>query len=755
MRSTLISLTVCMIVIAGSAGAGLIDQYEARYDSIMDPNLDSCARLPVTGLVFECDRAKFELYSGDIYFLPTVSGSSYGCVFSGTGRMTLDPPTPVERFSLRKHLDCDSLDIGFSQFRMMASPGFMKACFDSESAVKAKLPGKMKRFFKKCRSETKKLDIDLEAVILGQFDGQAGDFVWIEVNTDKWKLTFEFDDWETEPVDLYKRSTLPGTTRLELVLSAFPKDHYESGKSWKHRDPVKYTEPLGYEINATITERAHLRCKTRLRFVSKVDSLCYLYASIYSQTDIDSVFDDLGRKLFVSKMDDASGFSVFLRDKMAAGDTAALTFYYHSKDIIEKMPWGDFYISSKTRWYPTLEPYCATMYDVQFQYPDQVMLISVGELVSDSISGDNRYSRWLTSQPERYVSFNYGQFDTLVLREDKIPAIKIYRGKEHRGLFGPDMRKKVAADIIGSLQLYTYVYGEIPYDPIHVTEIPAFHGQGSPGLLHLSWFTFQSEQKIWDALFRAHEVAHQWFGHTVRYNSYHDQWLSEAFADFSGAWYVQEKLREDKRYFRILDEWRKDAVQKGPGGLGSFGRWNAGTEAGPIWLGSRLASSKSSDYGTLVYSKGAYVIHMIRCMMKEWTTGSDERFINMMRDFVGTYYRRSATTSDFQRMVEKHIGQPMDWFFDQWIFDIHIPDFDFDKEIREEGGKFLVDVEVIQKEVPDDFKSIIPIKIDFGNDQWAVVSVTAIGRETRTTLPPLPIKPKDFDFNFYKAVLER
>jgi hypothetical protein len=106
-------------------------------------------------------------------------------------------------------------------------------------------------------------------------------------------------------------------------------------------------------------------------------------------------------------------------------------------------------------------------------------------------------------------------------------------------------------------------------------------------------------------------------------------------------------------------------------------------------------------------------------------------------------------------MVEKHIGQPMDWFFDQWIFDIHIPDFDFDKEIREENGKYLVDVEVIQKEVPDDFKSIIPIRIDFGNDQWAVVTVTAVGRETNATLPPLPIKPKDFDFNFYKAVLER
>jgi len=28
-----------------------------------------------------------------------------------------------------------------------------------------------------------------------------------------------------------------------------------------------------------------------------------------------------------------------------------------------------------------------------------------------------------------------------------------------------------------------------------------------------------------------HEVAHQWFGHAVSWASYHDQWLSEGFAE--------------------------------------------------------------------------------------------------------------------------------------------------------------------------------------------------------------------------------
>jgi len=288
-----------------------------------------------------------------------------------------------------------------------------------------------------------------------------------------------------------------------------------------------------------------------------------------------------------------------------------------------------------------------------------------------------------------------------------------------------------------------------------VTEIPSQHGQGMPGLLHLAWSTFQSEEPVWDALFRAHEVAHQWWGHTVRWESYHDQWISEALCDFSGAWFVQEKYGEDRKYFEILDKWRKSVVEKGTTGLRLRGGWTAGTEAGPIWLGYRLVTSKSSDYGTLVYSKGAYIIHMIRCMMRDWTKGSDERFIEMMRDFVRTYYRKTVTTDDLQRIVEKHVGESMGWFFDQWIYDIHVPRFDFESTIREEGEKYFVDVEITQNEVPDNFRSVIPIRVKFPDDRWTVVKVTAVGKTTKTTLPAFPYKPEKFDFNFYEAVLAR
>src|SRR5260370_12502148 len=36
-----------------------------------------------------------------------------------------------------------------------------------------------------------------------------------------------------------------------------------------------------------------------------------------------------------------------------------------------------------------------------------------------------------------------------------------------------------------------------------------------------------------------HEVAHQWWGHMVGWASFHDQWLSEGFAEFSAGLFFQ------------------------------------------------------------------------------------------------------------------------------------------------------------------------------------------------------------------------
>ena len=253
-----------------------------------------------------------------------------------------------------------------------------------------------------------------------------------------------------------------------------------------------------------------------------------------------------------------------------------------------------------------------------------------------------------------------------------------------------------------------------------------------------------------DEIFRAHEVAHQWWGITVGYKTYHDQWLSEAFAEYAGLWYMQWIKKDNKRFFQILDEWKNDILSNRKYILGS------GAEAGPIWLGYRTSSSKTEgDYLLIVYKKGAYVLHMLRNMLVDLKTMNEDRFTNMLHDFFDTYKGKDASTNDFKRIVERHCGENMDWFFDQWIYGTDIPTYKFSYYISETpDGKYLIDFRIVQEDVPDDFKMYVPLTIKFKGDQFARLRIT-IDEPVKEFSLPSPLKPEKIIFNDFNSVLAK
>ena len=81
-------------------------------------------------------------------------------------------------------------------------------------------------------------------------------------------------------------------------------------------------------------------------------------------------------------------------------------------------------------------------------------------------------------------------------------------------------------DIVSALQFFQHVYGDVPVKQFYATEIPYPHGEAFPGLVHLALSTFDNTSDDgFDEFFRAHEVAHQWWGIGVDYATYHDRWL--------------------------------------------------------------------------------------------------------------------------------------------------------------------------------------------------------------------------------------
>ena len=149
-------------------------------------------------------------------------------------------------------------------------------------------------------------------------------------------------------------------------------------------------------------------------------------------------------------------------------------------------------------------------------------------------------------------------------------------------------------------------------------------------------------------------MAHQWWGQAVGWKNYHEQWISEGFAQYFAALYARRAHGEDA--FTSM--------------LRQFRRWSLSeSNEGPVDLGYRLGLIRGEGrvFRALVYNKGAAVLHMLRSLL------GDEQFFNGLRRFYGEQKFQKAGTDDFQRAMEAASGQSLQRFFDRWIHGSAIP----------------------------------------------------------------------------------
>jgi aminopeptidase N len=245
-----------------------------------------------------------------------------------------------------------------------------------------------------------------------------------------------------------------------------------------------------------------------------------------------------------------------------------------------------------------------------------------------------------------------------------------------------------------------------------------------------------------------HEIAHQWWGHMVGWATYHDQWLSEGFAEFSAGLFV-EATSKPAEVDKFWDRLREEIV-----GKNSFG--NSPNDAGPVWLGERLNSFKNSRaYDGLVYPKGAYFLQMLRMLMRDEKTG-DQDFIAMMHDYVQTYLQKNASTEGFKAVVDKHMKPALDaagdhhsdWLFRDWIYGTGLPKYHFEYSVKSaDGGKVTLEGKLTQSEVSPDFMMSVPLYCDF-DGRWVMAGrLKVLGNMTANVRATLPKMPKRVSIN--------
>jgi hypothetical protein len=544
-----------------------------------------------------------------------------------------------------------------------------------------------------------------------------------------------------------------------------------------------------YKIETVIAKNGHLFSSANISFESLVAGERVLKFGLLPNLRVTRVADEQGQDLYFiqeSRKEDGSFYAV-LPEAPPLGKEQSIHVEYAGDKVLEEAGEGSYYVGARTSWYPNLNGFGEkALYDLTFKVPKKYKVVSVGTLQGESIEQDLAVSHWITPVPVAVAGFNYGQYEKIELPDD-ITGFKISgyylselpdnlrRYQALRTMAPRSMTKYALEQTRAQLQLCSFYFGKSPYDEIHITEQPNFNfGQSWPTLVYLPISAYTDSTQRW-MLFghinnkftgfvqevTPHEVSHQWWGHAVGWASYHDQWLSEGFADFSAGLFLQQAVAGDwrKDYIEFWDRLRRRVLEKNNFGI-------APNDAGPLWMGLRLISPRTPDaYQNVTYPKGAYVLQMLRSMMRTTQDKDpDKAFIAMMHDFVESHRERAATTESFKAIAEKHMTKAMDfggngrldWFFDEWVYGTQVPRYHFEYQLTPaEGGKVKLHFTVTQSEVDEHFAMPVPVFADFGGGMIRIGQLGIIGNTSRSAEVLLPSQPKKVALNAYKEILER
>ena len=374
-----------------------------------------------------------------------------------------------------------------------------------------------------------------------------------------------------------------------------------------------------------------------------------------------------------------------------------LTFRYSGPVMFDAG--GDLlYVGDRGTWYPSPSPAFAN-YDLTFEYPMPWTLVATGKQVSKAAENGHWVSRFVSEKSMTHAGFNLGKFEIAEASAGSV-AIHAYAARNvEEGLSRQESKvglhadpakqvQQIADQAASTVKFLSRELDPFPYSHLEVAQLPALLSQSWPNLIYLSSMAYLDPRErralavqdpfmelLLGKLMLAHETAHQWWGDAVNAESYRDEWIIEALANYSAMLMLEQ---DDPAQAQLaLDHYKKILLQPTPAGiLGA---------AGPVTLGRRLISSKfPGAYDPVVYGRGTWLIHMLRTMLRQAGDGkSDAQFFAALKGLLAGSTNHKISTRDLQRAFEQvmppslnYEGQKsLDWFFDTWVNGADIPQF--------------------------------------------------------------------------------
>jgi hypothetical protein len=797
------SRNVIAVIALLLAGAAIADadtapsaNLDASYQALRNLKPGNEALL-LENVVLKRDAATFTL-TGRICFVPLVQGKVTGAVFAGNGTFTMEPPLVVEKRNLSRLTRQPGIFEEFEQLVLRFTDGTYDELKKAASTRVMEGGCNPDAFNDIANALRKDLRWNLTARILQDVYAARPGGLFVAFVKGK-----KYNGKEVFIVDPHGAPRVaPEEVELETwsdtnwgIWAAFHlQQEYAQGKATSAQ-PNAVIKIEKQEIDLTVEKSGKLTGKTTTTLVSQEDGVRVVPFDLYPTLRVEAVTDSGGQTLnFIQEdKDQDAEFWVVLPKPLALGEQFSVKTTYSGKDALQNTGSGNYYLVSGARhaWYPGrgFEDYAT--YNMRFAFPKDLKLVASGTPIKEVTGGSQTVSEWTSEGPQTVAAFQLGRFkkqgkalknlSVETYANEEVPdsireiqqSVESARAKGYvptvtlGSISTTGMAKKAMAEAEIASDLYSDYFGPVPFKRLALTQQTADnYGQSWPQLvwLPLSYFLddtirhqiYGFDPRGYFKVVGPHEIAHQWWGHTVTWASYRDQWMSEGFSELSASIFLQVINKTPHEYIKFWNDEHNLIVEKDKEGFRPI-------DVGPVTLGYRLNNSRvGSVTRNLIYPKGGYILHMIRMMMWNPKTG-DEIFKQTMRDFVATYRNRPATTEDFKAIVEKHMTPQMnlggdgkmDWFFNEYVYGTALPSYRFTYSLN----GTVASLEIAQSGVDKNFRIAVPVYVELANGHVVRLGSAAVaGNDSfvnKVDLASFGLKeaPKRLLINYFNDVL--